>query len=343
MKTFFHLLALVVAMPSLAQLPPPNPKPISGARQPALSPSGKQLVFVYRGDLWKTKSTGGPSVPLTSHLALDAYPLFSPDGNWVAFSSRRHGQWDIFVVPSMGGIPRQLTWHNGHEIPFGWSPDSSRICFTARRDGRRYGIYTVDISTFRTELLCEDYATMRYPRWSPDGKHMVYGRYGMPWYRARYSGSAAADVWSLDLKTNKRRKIRGTGRQHLFTQYLPDGRLLTVTTGEPTPSSRSLNEKKSKFTDNDQRTPNLWILNSEGKASQLTRFVGDGVRYPSVAARSGDIAFGYEDQIWVLKKGNEKPRSVSLLALSDHKQSPRRHETLEEGVTEAEPSPMARA
>ncbi len=226
MKMLFSILAMVLASSitsSSAQIPPPNPKPVSGARHPALSPDGKRLAFVYRGDIWLANATGGRAVPLTSHVELDAYPVFSPDGNWIAFGSRRHGQWDIFVIPALGGAARQLTWHSGHELPFGWNADSSRICFTARRDGSRYGLYTVDVATYRSELLCEDYATMRYPRWSPDGKTMVYGRYGMPWYRPRYSGSAAADIWTLDLET-KNAKKSSRHRPSTFVHAIPPRR-----------------------------------------------------------------------------------------------------------------------
>ncbi|MFM1555627.1 MAG: peptidase S41, partial [Limisphaerales bacterium] len=161
MKTLFLLITMTLTASSWAQLPPPSSKPVSGARHPALSPDGKRLAFVYRGDIWIANSTGGRAVPVTSHVALDAYPVFSPDGNWIAFGSRRHGQWDVFVIPALGGGARQLTWHSGSELPFGWNADSSRICFTARRDSPRYGLYTVDVSTFRSELLCEDYAPMR--------------------------------------------------------------------------------------------------------------------------------------------------------------------------------------
>jgi tricorn protease len=38
--------------------------------------------------------------PITMHEAHDAYPIFSPDGRWIAFSSNRHGQYDVFVTPS---------------------------------------------------------------------------------------------------------------------------------------------------------------------------------------------------------------------------------------------------
>src|SRR5688572_33381609 len=83
------LLLAALASPLSAQLPPPTNAPIIGARQPALSPDGKRLAFVYRGDLWIADARGGRATPITSHLEMDSTPLFSPDGNWIAFSSKR--------------------------------------------------------------------------------------------------------------------------------------------------------------------------------------------------------------------------------------------------------------
>src|SRR5262245_46307438 len=86
-----------------AQLTPPSQQPIIGARMPALSPDGRQLAFVYRGDIWLASEKGGRATLLTQHIETEAYPLFSPDGRWIAFASKRTGNWDIFAVPVEGG------------------------------------------------------------------------------------------------------------------------------------------------------------------------------------------------------------------------------------------------
>ena len=60
--------ALALVVPVLGQLPAIKPKPVTGARHPALSPDGKKIAFVYRGDIWTASSSGGRARPLTFHL-----------------------------------------------------------------------------------------------------------------------------------------------------------------------------------------------------------------------------------------------------------------------------------
>lgn len=338
-----YLLGVSLAFIGLAhgQLTLPNQKPIVGARMPALSPDGKRLAFVYRGDIWITPSSGGRATPLTQHLETDAYPVFSPDGKWIAFASRRNGNWDIYAVPSEGGAARQLTFHSGSEIAHGWSPDGKYLLFSSKRDTPNYAIYSLDVNTLCSKVLCEDYAKLDYATYSPDGETVAYGRYGFHWTRPRYSGSAAAQIHLLDVASqNHRRALTETTFQHLWPRFMPDGkRVVTVTVGEATPNSGSLDHPVEPLEDNPKRTPNLWFIDLEGKRKQATTFTGGAVRCPSVATKSGDIAFEYGPDLWLLKDGKGKPQKLSLLVATDEKQTTRRREKLTSGVTEAEPSP----
>ena len=337
----FVTISLALSPSALAQLTPPTQEPIAGARMPALSPDGKQLAFVYRGDIWVTSSKGGRAMPLTSHVETDAYPQYSPDGKWVSFSSKRNGNWDIFVIPADGGQAKQLTWHSGSDIAHGWSPDGKTLVFGGKRDSPNYALFALNLSDLHTDVLCEDFAQMNYASYSPDGKRLVYGRYGFPWTRPRYQGSAAAQIWLMDLTSNDHRYPFSTNEfQHLWTRFLPDNKhLLTVTVSEATPSSSSLEQPLGRFEDNPQRTPNLWKFDLEGNGKQLTTFTGGAVRCPTVAGKSGDIAFEYGSDLWLMKDGKGKPTKIKLLVASDEKQTTRRREKLSSGVTEAEPSP----
>jgi Tol biopolymer transport system component len=323
-----------------AQLTLAPQQPVVGARMPSLSPDGKQVAFVYRGDIWITSDKGGRATPLTQHVETDAYPLFSPDGKWIAFASKRNGNWDIFAVPADGGKARQLTWHSGSEIPYGWSPDGKRLLFSSKRDTPNYSLYALDVKTLRSEVLTEDYAPLNYANFSPDGKQVVYGRYGFHWTRARYNGSAAAQIWLLDVPGGRRHPLTSDNFQHLWTRFMPDNKhLLTVTVSEPTPSSSTLEHSIPRVVDNTHRTPNLWLFDLDGNAKQLTTFTGGSVRFPSVASKSGDIAFEYDADIWILRSGKKKPEKISVVVASDEKQTTRRREKLTTGVLEAEPAP----
>src|SRR5580692_10590192 len=137
----------------LAQLTPPKPKTVVGPRMPALSPDGSRLAFVYRGDVWIADSAGGRATPLTRNVEMDAYPQFSPDGNWISFSSMRTGNWDIFVVPAAGGEPERMTWNSGPDISYGWSPDGKSLLFTAHRETGDAEMLMLDVKTLRLHRI----------------------------------------------------------------------------------------------------------------------------------------------------------------------------------------------
>ena len=94
--------AVLLFLPMIA-----TAEPIRFARSPALSPDGKTVAFSYLGDLWTVDAKGGIAHHVTMHEKHDFNPVFSPDGQWIAFSSNRHGQYDVFVIPVKGGRPKR--------------------------------------------------------------------------------------------------------------------------------------------------------------------------------------------------------------------------------------------
>ena len=336
-----------VFAPANAQLAAPTSKPAIGARMPALSPDGKKLAFVYRGDVWVSEAEGGRAYPVTQHAEYDAYPVFSPDGQWLAFSSMRNGNWDIFVVPSTGGTPRQMTFSSGSEIATDWSPDGKYLLFTGARDTPDSTLFSLDVATLRFRALTRDYKSMSQAAYAPDGNSIVFTRQGFPITRPRYTGSGAAQIWTLGLTPASRTPVVQDEYQHLWSRFLPSGKeIVTVTVSETTPSAHAVGASTPRLSaiDNAERTPNLWVFPSDAKSSakprRLTDFVGgSGVRSFAVARKSGDIVFEAVSDLYLLPSGSSKPQKLTLLCGGEDKENNISREVLTDGVQEAAISP----
>src|SRR6516165_5254289 len=111
----------------------PDQEPIRFARTPDISPDGEKIAFSYLGDIWTVDRIGGIARPVTLHEAHDFDPVFSPDGRSIAFSSNRHGSYDVFVVPVRGGRPRRLTFESASDMVCGWTHDGKNILFSSTR------------------------------------------------------------------------------------------------------------------------------------------------------------------------------------------------------------------
>ena len=130
-------------------------RPVS---QPRISPDGKRIAFVvtttdertyaYRSSIWVVPVEGGEARQFTTGTASTHSPVWSPDGNWLAFVSEREGDMtgksekdqkklgkgkpQIWIIPTSGGEAQQVTFmQHGASSPL-WSPDSKRILFSAQ-------------------------------------------------------------------------------------------------------------------------------------------------------------------------------------------------------------------
>ena len=72
---------------------------------------GDKVAFSFVGDLWVASSSGGLARRLTAHPGVEYFAKFSPDGKWIAFTGQYDGDEQVYVIPSEGGEPRQLTFY----------------------------------------------------------------------------------------------------------------------------------------------------------------------------------------------------------------------------------------
>src|SRR6476619_537568 len=178
---------------------PRTSAPIKLARHPDYH-AGK-IAFSYLGDIWTANEDGADPHRLTDNRGHEVYPRFSPDGRWIAFSSNRYGNNDVFVIAATGGAPRRLTYHTGNDEVVGWTRDSQTVIFrSARGDGAFPSVatlYQIGVEGGQEKPLPVDWGY--WASFSPDGKGMVFNRHPAGWSRQHYRGSFASDLWVADL------------------------------------------------------------------------------------------------------------------------------------------------
>ena len=179
-KAFFLTVALLLPALSQAQ--------VKLLRHPTYS-NGK-VAFSYLGDLWIANENGSGVQRLTDNQARDVYPRFSPDGNWIAFSSNREGNYDVYVIPATGGKPRQLTFHSADDSVVNWTPDGKNIIFTSARGNGVFPsvttLWEVPVAGGIERPIPTDWGA--WASYSPDGSKMAFTRHPATWSRKHYRG-----------------------------------------------------------------------------------------------------------------------------------------------------------
>jgi imidazolonepropionase-like amidohydrolase/Tol biopolymer transport system component len=206
-----------------------------------VSPDGQTIVFDLLGDLYTLPIAGGEATSLTSGIAWDMQPRFSPDGKWVAFTSDRGGGDNIWVLPfadgRASGEAKPIT-NEDFRLMTGpaWSPDGEYIVarkhFTSRRSigagemwmYHRSGGKGVQLTEKRTEQK-----DAGEPVFSPDGRYLYFSEDVTPGGVFDYNKDPNGEIYAirrLDLDEGRLENfVRGPGGAVRPTPS-PDGKLL---------------------------------------------------------------------------------------------------------------------
>lgn len=127
------------------------------ASHPSLSPDGERIYFSYDGDIYAVPASGGQATAVITMAGEQDYPIVSPNGCWLAFSSNIQGNNDVYVVPVSGGNAIQLTFHEAPDTPVSWSADSKYIHFETTRASARKTTFKVAVDGGTPSLMFDGY------------------------------------------------------------------------------------------------------------------------------------------------------------------------------------------
>src|ERR1700726_446684 len=145
------LLALSLPLPTPAQKPPTQPRPITvddlfqirEVSDPQLSTDAQSVAYTVKTLLlkedkpeeriWEVPTAGGDAIPMTAESVSSSHPRWSPDGKYLAFlSARNEGKTQIWLLNRSGGEAQRLTDTPQDVDDFVWSPDSTRLVVILR-------------------------------------------------------------------------------------------------------------------------------------------------------------------------------------------------------------------
>ena len=156
-----------------------------------VSPDGKTLAFDLLGDLYTLPLAGGTATRITSGLAFDAQPRFSPDGKKVLFVSDRSGGENLWTLDLASGDTAQITKGNGDSwMSPDWTPDGNYV--VASKAETRLGVHRLwmgHVDGGSGKVLRPEPENLKTigAAVSPDGRYIWHAQRSASWtYNAQF-------------------------------------------------------------------------------------------------------------------------------------------------------------
>ncbi len=299
----------------------------------AVSADGSRVAYVvreplmegekseYLSHIWMASSDGRRNAQFTRGESSASNPVFSPNGRWLAFTTARSGENQIWVIPLDGGEARQVTDAKAGVGQFRWSPDGDGFAFVMRdpqteeeekaasemRDvilvdqNFKYGhIYSVPFDPAVTEtaeaarLTEGDFHVTSFD-WSPDGEHIVFAHQADPRIN---TGRLSGDIAIVGADGGEVTQLVTGAGVETSPRWSPDGSLIAYASTGDRPEPVGLADLYVVDPETGRsrmlaETPNrsVFILgwSADSGAVFLTEFMGTNRHVISVPVDGGSI------------------------------------------------------
>src|SRR5499426_3586347 len=285
--------------------------------QPAFSPDGNQIAFVWSGakddntDLYVRLVDGGNWVRLTDNPGDDVNPVWSPDGRIIAFYRSSPDGDGIFLVPALGGAERKLTGVWANRFGFGshtwihWSPDGKWLVVSDKTSAEEpFSLFVLSPETGEKRRVTSPPASVVgdcSPAFSPDGKRLAF---------VRVISALVGEIYLVSVNGGEPKRLTFDGAGVSNLAWTPDGREIVF-------ASRLGGKNR------------LYRIPVEGGGAEWLAATGSEAQYPAFSRDGSRLAWRQntsDEDIFrlALKSGSENvPPVASLIVSTALEASPR--------------------
>jgi Tol biopolymer transport system component len=207
---------------------------------PAWSSDGRKIAFTRSRDRFKRADVGlyvmnadGSGQHRLAHTrgrgdgnpvwSPDGRAAWSPDGRMLAFSTKRDGSFDVYVMNADGSSLRNLTRNPARDFFYTWLPDG-RIAFFSERDGPfqlyPFQLFVMNADGSGLRNLTREWGLKIWPVWSPSGGEVAFVLSG-----SSFGGS----LYLMNADGSGRRQLVNSVQYDIAPAWSPDGRKVAFT------------------------------------------------------------------------------------------------------------------
>jgi Tol biopolymer transport system component len=174
---------------------------------------GDYAIFAMNADGSRQKRLTKTEVNTLSPKGLffQTDPAWSPNGRSIAFSSKRSGSFDIYVMRRDGSGTRSVTSTAADDLHPTWSPNGQWIAFER---GRK--IYAVHPNGSELHAISRGFPGDTDPAWSPDGKWIAFVR--------RVAGGPVREIWVMRPDGRDAHGVTNLHGSSINPAWSPDGK-----------------------------------------------------------------------------------------------------------------------
>ena len=172
---------------------------------PAINPVNPQMVAfsVIRNcasNIYQMNLSNNQVERLTANTAINTTPSYSPDGNYIVFTSDKSGSEQIYMMSSNGRGIRQISSGSGSYSKPIFSPDGRFLTFT-KIHRNQFSIGIIDTYSKNEKILTSGYL-VEGAKWSPSGRYIIYSRKDAP-----YGSKSIPKLYVIDVLTGFERQL----------------------------------------------------------------------------------------------------------------------------------------